>query len=168
MSRITAIFFDLDSTLIHAQEEAPVPPSVQSPLRYGPYFVWLRPCARTMIATARAAGVPLYLCTASERQYATGISKLFDLGFAAPQILGCEHMLSGETGLAPGAVLIDDLPPRDPIATAKRLVLGIGPDRYFQVPPFDAKTFELEGDLMVGLRRFLGQFGQVFSNEQRT
>jgi hypothetical protein len=108
-----------------------------------------------MIATAKAKHVPLYLCTASQRRYATGISKLFDLGFAEQQILGCEHMLSGEIGLAPGAVLIDDLPPDEHTAKAKRLVLGIGPDRYFQVPPFNATTFNQEDDMIVRLRKFL-------------
>ena len=149
------IFFDLDSTLIRAKEEAPTSKNSPAPLRYGPYFVWLRPCAPAMIATAKAMNVPLYLCTCSQRLYATGISKLFDLGFAEQQILGCEHMLSGQTGLAPDAVLIDDLPPDDEIAKIKRLILGIGPERYFQVPAFNATTFDPEDDLIARLQNFL-------------
>jgi hypothetical protein len=154
MSNITEIFFDLDSTLIYAQEEAPVSEDQPASLRYGPYFVWLRPSARRMIATAKTMQVPLYLCTCSQRRYATGISKLFDLGFAEQQILGCEHMLSGQTRLAPGAVLIDDLQADDRIATVKRLVLGIGAERYFQVPAFNGRTFGREDDLITNLRIF--------------
>src|SRR4051794_23350357 len=110
MPRLSAVFFDLDSTLIHAQEDAPEANLSQKALRYGPYFVWLRPCAHDLISAAKATGVPVYLCTSSERLYAAGISKLFRLEFAEQQILGCEHMLSGEKDLAPDSVLIDDLP----------------------------------------------------------
>ena len=78
--------------------------------------------------------------------------------FRQQQILGSEHMLSGETRLAPEAVLIDDLPPDDRIAIIKRWVLGIEVSRYFQVPAFDASTFEAEGDLITLFGEFLRQY----------
>ena len=84
-----------------------------------------------------------------------GLSKLFALGFAESQILGCEHLLSGEKDLAPNSVLIDDLPPTDQIAMVKKVVLGIRDDRYFQVPPFTASIFEPEPLLTLRLGDFL-------------
>ena len=159
--RISAIFFDLDSTLVHAQVEVPAPTKPEPPVRYGPYYVWLRPCAHELIALAKKTKIPLFLCTSSQRIYATGISRLLDLGFAEQQILGCEHMLAGETDLAPDAILIDDLPPADQIATFKRLVLGTTPDRYFQVPPFTATSFQPEPNLISRFQRFLQHMGKV-------
>jgi hypothetical protein len=152
---ISAVFFDLDATLIHAQEEEPDVQTPEKAVPYGPYYVWLRPCARELIATAGRAMIPLYICTSSERLYADGITRLFDLGFGEQQILGCEHMLSGVMNLAPNSVLIDDLPVSDEIAVFKRRVLGITPEHYFQVPPFTATHFLPEQDLVFALSRFL-------------
>ena len=90
----------------------------------------------------------MYLCIIAERQYAVGISELFGVVFLEDRILGYEHLTSGNVGIAPDSVLIDDLPPTDQIATFKRGVLGIGPERQFHIPAFTGVECEDESDLL--------------------
>ncbi|MBV6499175.1 MAG: hypothetical protein CJBNEKGG_01626 [Prosthecobacter sp.] len=157
--RLTSIFFDLDETLIHsvlAEEgggECPAGATV-----FGPYHSWMRPCAFDLLKAARSIGVPTFLCTTSERRYASGLSKLFDLGFAENEILGYEHLTSGQTGLAPGAVLIDDMEPGHEIAQFKRQVLGIGTERYCQLPAFRGRPPGDENAVIQSLNAFLRPF----------
>jgi len=157
--RLTSIFFDLDETLIHsvlAEERAGGCPSDAAV--FGPYYSWLRPCALDLLKAARPTGVATFLCTTSERRYASGLSKLFGLGFAEKNILGYEHLTSGQTRLAPGGVLIDDLEPEHEIARFKQRVLGIGAERYCQLPAFHGHPPGDETEVIQTLHAFLRSF----------
>ena len=137
MPAADSIFLDLDETLIHTREvDSQLEPGFPSPLRYGPYFAWLRPDAKEILQIVYGLKVPLYICTASERAYAAGLSVAFGLGVPEANILGLEHLRAGLTGIAPNSVLIDDLDPGHEIARLKRQVLEIGTERYFQIPAF--------------------------------
>lgn len=157
--RLTSIFFDLDETLIHSMlaegnaGRCPADASV-----FGPYHSWLRPCALDLLKVARAAGVPVFLCTTSERRYASGLSNLFGLGFAEKEILGYEHLTSGQSGLAPGGVLFDDLEPEHEIAQFKQQVLGIGTERYCQLRAFRGHPTGDETEVIQTLQAFLHSF----------
>ncbi len=156
---LTSIFFDLDETLIHsvlAEDSAggcPVGAVV-----FGPYYCWLRPCALDLLKAARSTGVPTFLCTTSERCYASGLSKLFGLGFTEKDILGYEHLTSGQIRLAPGGVLIDDLEPEHEIARFKQRVLGIGGERYCRLPVFRGHPTGDEIEMIQTLHAFLLTF----------
>lgn len=157
--RLTSIFFDLDETLIHSvQAEGSAGKCPADATVFGPYHSWLRPCALDLLKAARAAGVPLFLCTTSERRYASGLSNLFSLGFAEKEILGYEHLTSGQSGLAPGGVLFDDLEPEHEIAQFKQQVLGIGTERYCQLPAFRGHPTGDETEVIQTLQAFLRSF----------
>lgn len=157
--RLTSIFFDLDETLIHSMlAEGNAGKCPADATVFGPYHSWLRPCALDLLKVARAAGVPVFLCTTSERRYASGLSKLFGLGFAEKEILGYEHLTSGQSGLAPGGVLFDDLEPEHEIAQFKQQVLGIGADRYCQLPAFRGHPTGDETEVIQTLQAFLRSF----------
>ena len=157
--RLTSIFFDLDETLIHSMlAEGSAGKCPADATVFGPYHSWLRPCALDLLKVARAAGVPVFLCTTSERRYASGLSKLFGLGFAEKEILGYEHLTSGQSGLAPGGVLFDDLEPEHEIAQFKQQVLGIGAERYCQLPAFRGHPTGDETEVIQTLQAFLSSF----------
>jgi hypothetical protein len=157
--RLTSIFFDLDETLIHSvlpEERADDCPA--SAVVFGPYQCWLRPCALDLLKVARSTGVATFLCTTSERRYASGLSKLFGLGFAEEDILAYEHLTSGQTRLAPGGVLFDDLESEHEIARFKQQVLGIGAERYCQLPAFRRHSFGDEAEVIQKVHDFLHSF----------
>ena len=140
MPRLSAIFFDLDQTLIHTRSRhEPADGDMATATAFGPYAAWLRPTAHQLLATARAIKCPVFLCTMAERRYAHGLSQLFNLGFDIPDILGIEHLRLGHDGVSPNSILIDDLPPTHEFPTFKRKVLGITPEQQFQIPPFRGK-----------------------------
>ena len=153
-----SIFLDLDETLIHTREaDSYLEAGLSIPLRYGPYLAWLRPEAREILQLVGALEVPLYICTASERAYAVGLSSVFGLGIPERNILGLEHLQAGRTGLAPNAVLIDDLDPGHEFAMLKRRVLGIGTERYFQIPAFRGHPDPQGPRTLCDLKAFLGR-----------
>lgn len=157
--RLTSIFFDLDETLIHSVlAEGSAGKCPAGATVFGPYHSWLRPCALDLLKAARSMWVAVFLCTTSERRYASGLSKLFGLGFAEKDILGYEHLTSGQTRLAPGGVLIDDLEPEHEIAQFKQQVLGIGAERYCQLPAFRGHPTGDESEVIQTLHAFLRSF----------
>lgn len=155
-SHLAAVFFDLDETLIHSCEASAIPPCHEpSAAVYGPWAVWLRPSARSLLASARALRAPVLLCTTSEHRYALGISRLLNLGFQENEILACEHLGAGRSNLCPRGVLMDDLPAQHEAAALKRHVLGLAPERYFQVAAFRGGSLEPEPRLPELWRLFL-------------
>ena len=153
-----SVFLDLDETLIHTRVAGTqLEPGLTTPLRYGPYLAWLRPDAREILRVVGALAVPLYLCTASERAYAAGLSSVFGLGIPERNILGLEHLQAGQTGISPFGVLIDDLDPGHEVARLKRRVLGIGTERYFQIPAFRGHPDPRGSHTLRQLKAFLGR-----------
>ncbi len=153
-----SVFLDLDETLIHTREAgSQLEPGLTSPFRYGPYLAWLRPDAWAILQIVKALDVPLYICTASERAYAAGLSAAFGLGIPERNILGLEHLQAGLTGIAPSGVLIDDLDPGHEVARLKRRVLGIGTERYFQIPAFRGFPDPRGSQTLRALKAFLGR-----------
>lgn len=141
-----SVFLDLDETLVHTLEAHLKPePGLPAPVRYGPYFAWLRPNALELLELVNSLGVPVFICSMSERAYAAGLSSLFKLGIPERNILGLEPLNAGRFGIAPGGVLIDDLEAEHGIVRCKRRVLGIGENRYFRIAAF--RGFGIDGDV---------------------
>lgn len=151
---LTAIFLDLDETLIHSRCTEEGPPSA---LQMGNFRVWLRPCAMAIIEAAKAKGVPVMICTSALREYATDASALYGLGFSEDMIMGREHLFSGKSNVCPQAVLIDDFNQQNKIALHKCATLGIDSNRYLQVPTF--KGEDEDSDAVVAMvAEFLSRF----------
>ncbi|MES2466356.1 MAG: hypothetical protein V4675_03555 [Verrucomicrobiota bacterium] len=153
-----SVFLDLDETLIHTRVVgSQLEPGLTTPLRCGPYFAWLRPDVREILRIVGALGVPTYLCTASQYAYAVRLSAVFGLGIPERNILALEHLQAGRSGVAPKGVLIDDLDPGDEFALLKRRVLGIGTERYFQIPAFRGFPDPRGPQTLRALEAFLGR-----------
>ena len=60
----------------------------------------------------------------------------------------------GKTGLAPNAVLVDDLPHDHGLAQLKSRVLGIGTERFYQIPSFTGHSTENAHSVVQGVKRF--------------
>lgn len=160
-SQLAAVFFDLDETLIRscpsdALISYPEPPSTI----YGPWSVWLRPSARSLLAIARAMRVPVLLCTMAEHRYALGITQALNLGFQSNEILAIEQLRMGKFNLCPRGVLMDDLPVQHDAVVIKHRILGLSPDRHFQVPTFRGGLLESDEELTRQWSLFLRRVAQ--------
>jgi hypothetical protein len=153
---LSAIFFDLDHTLIHSTEqEAEAQPSTPPQAKYGPWMLWRRPVALDLLAAARRTRRPVYLCTLANHHYALGLSQALGLGFGLGEILALEHLRMGRRDLAPLGVLMDDRPADYDGILWKRQVLGLSADRVFHVSPFEGQDMEPEDLLLQRWRIFL-------------
>lgn len=153
-----SVFLDLDETLIHTRVAGrPLEPGLTTPLRCGPYLAWLRPDVREILRVVGALAVPVYLCTASQHAYAARLLAVFGIGIPERNILALEHLQAGRIGLAPNGVLIDDLDSGHEVARLKRRVLGIGTERYFQIPAFRGFPDPRGPQTLRALEAFLGR-----------
>ncbi len=152
--KLPYVFVDLDETLVHSvAKELSVGrkrPNFDS-FAYGPYLAFLRPEALAILDACREQAQEVVLFTFSEKEYAVEISRAFGFGFAVNQVFGCELFLFGEKDLAPAGVLIDDKPPGHENAQLKMRTLGIGPERYLQIPSFDHPKFAPCRTFLAGL-----------------
>ena len=136
------LFIDLDETLVHSAASGANAPHPQFRcFTHGDYLTILRPDAHVLLQACREEAREVILFTFGERAYAQAICNEFGFGFQPAQILSCEHLLLSPKDLEPNGVLIDDMEPSHKNARVKMATLGIGADRYFQIPPFRPPQF---------------------------
>lgn len=152
--KLPYLFVDLDETLVHSIEKERLGgrklPDFES-FAHGSYVTFLRPEAPAILGICREWAQEVVLFTFSEAAYAREISQAFGFGFAANQVFGCELFVFGEKDLSPTGALIDDLPPGHENARLKMRTLGIGPERYLQIPSFGAPKFAPCRTFLLGL-----------------
>ncbi len=171
-----SIYFDLDETLIHAQnvhsDSEVLDQRQRITLSDGGssehYDSLLRPHAKHMLSFCRELG-EVKLLTTANRQYALEHNETFKLGFNPDQVIAREDYIS-RTQLAygsvygaskentdPSAFLIDNLHPDEDAPRLKKQFLGIQDHQYIQIREFNGKdpevfTKELK-DILLGLER---------------
>jgi hypothetical protein len=163
-----SIYFDLDETLIHAQNvdaDAETPSKKlritlngRTDGREEHYDSLLRPHAKHMLAFCRELG-DVKLLTTANREYAMKHNLAFELGFDQSQILAREDYLSrtdlefgpvyatSQNDTDPNAFLIDNLRPDEDGPKLKMKFLGINEENYIQIREFrgdDPKVFTQE------------------------
>lgn len=154
---LSAIFFDLDHTLIHSlTSDSGEPRAHAAPdAMHGSWSLWQRPCAQRLLGIARKTRRPVYLCTLADPRYAHGTSAALGLGFDAGDILAIEHLRFGKQGISPRSVLVDDRPPSYEGILVKRSLLGISAERVFHVPAYEGHDCGNEHVLVHRWRMFL-------------
>ena len=142
--KLPYLFVDLDETLVHSIEKDRLGrrklPDFDH-FAHGSYVTFLRPEALAILEICREWAPEVVLFTFSEAAYAREVSQAFGFGFSANQVFGCELFVFGEKDLSPSGALIDDLPSSHENALLKMQTLGIGPERYLQIPAFGAPKF---------------------------
>lgn len=157
-SKKLSVYFDLDETLIHAQNVHPESEIMEQRQRITltdgdrseHYDSLLRPHAKHMLAFCRELG-EVKLLTTANRQYALEHNDAFKLGFNPDQIIARDDYIS-RTQLAygsvygaskentdPSAFLIDNLYPTEDAPKLKKQFLGIQDDQYIQIREFNGK-----------------------------
>ncbi len=149
------IFFDLDETLIFADESSERRKEADAfglkHWRLFDYTVYLRPEALEMLRLCRDGGREVYLFTHANFGYAREVSKELGLGFDESTIFSFSMILNCRKGLCPEAVLIDNKPACDEDTQVKMEALGIGAERLWQAPTFAAPEFASAKLFLAGL-----------------
>ena len=140
--KLAPIFFDLDETLVYADES-------QTKLENGligkpvfDYLVYKRPEADALLSLAREGGREVYLFTHANFGYACEVSKQLELGFDETTIFSFGMILNCRKALCPDAILIENKPPSDEDTQIKMEALGIGDEEVWLVPSFEAPEFK--------------------------
>jgi hypothetical protein len=165
-----SIYFDLDETLIHAQNVHPSSEILDQRQRITltdgdrseHYDSMLRPHAYQMLAFCREIG-DVKLLTTANREYALEHNNTFELGFDNDQIIAREDYVS-RTQLAygsvygtskqntdPSAFLIDNLHPNEEAPKLKMQYLGIKEDQYIHIREFSGKDPDIFGQELEGI-----------------
>jgi hypothetical protein len=152
--RLPYVFVGLDETLVHvvSRERANDQKLVEcDSFGQGSSVIFLRPGVHELLSACREQALEVVLLTLSERDHAAEISRAFGLGFAANQIFSRELFAFGEKDLAPTSALIDNEPADHENARLKMRTLGIGFERYLQIPAFKPPKFPSCRTFLLGL-----------------
>ena len=163
MNNKLEFYIDLDNTLIHAAWGGN-PNKRRTKIDLGPkevYWSMLRPHALDFLAFCREIA-PTYMLTHAHRDYALEHNRVFGLGFADDQVIARDDFSYTKSGMlvdttrptkinvSPGAILVDDKPPKHEMAVVKIQYLGINTDRYVQGRDYrggkDPENFDKEID----------------------
>jgi hypothetical protein len=163
MNNKLEFYIDLDNTLIHAAWGGN-PNKRRTKIDLGSkevYWSMLRPHALDFLAFCREIA-PTYMLTHAHRDYALEHNKVFALGFTDDQLIARDDFSYTKSGMlidttrpikinvSPGAILVDDNPPKDEMAVVKIQYLGINTDRYVQGRDYrggkDPENFDKEID----------------------
>lgn len=154
------IYFDLDETLIQSILGRPgmgLGKRTKITASEGEtYHVLIRPLAEQMLKTAKEiTGNDPRILTSSKRCYAHPVCQLLtpeiktehitafeDYTFIAQTAYGGKDYVVTDIKTDPTAILIDNLPYKDPIIRGKCLFLGIPPENCIQIREFYGKDPE--------------------------